>query len=178
MVEALFAVHGLRFTYLSLGRFDQQVTTRFHLDGAPPASLLMLGYEPSRVASRLFLADYSRAAFDLGISPAAFLQDYNLMYCKGAEALHGYITEVNPPVAGHATILLVKNSLLPLNAAGTNPLGVMHKAEIEAPDATQQRIVNSILLTAGEASTPDDHKREVDFLASDAISPQVYLGKA
>src|SRR5580704_415366 len=56
---------GRRFACRSVGRFDQQETTKFHLDGAPAESLLMLGYEPSRVRSRLLLADYSRCAFDL-----------------------------------------------------------------------------------------------------------------
>ena len=52
---------GLKpFAYRSMGRFDQQVTTKFHLDGAPAESLLMLGYEPSKVRSRLFLAHYTR----------------------------------------------------------------------------------------------------------------------
>src|SRR5262245_44340000 len=64
-----------RFVYKSMARFDQQETTMFHLDGAPEQSMLMLGYEPSRVRSRLFLADYTRAAFDLGITPQQFLTD-------------------------------------------------------------------------------------------------------
>ena len=40
------------FAYLSMARFDQQETTKFHLDGAPAESLLMLGYEPSKIRSR------------------------------------------------------------------------------------------------------------------------------
>jgi hypothetical protein len=46
-----------RLIFRSLGRFDQQETTKFHLDGAPDQSLLVLGYEPSVVRSRLWLAD-------------------------------------------------------------------------------------------------------------------------
>src|SRR5258708_31161424 len=33
---------GKMFIYRSMGRFDQQVTTKFHLDGAPLQSMLML----------------------------------------------------------------------------------------------------------------------------------------
>src|SRR4051794_24938101 len=33
---------GERFVIRSMGRFDQHVTTKFHLDGAPAKSLLML----------------------------------------------------------------------------------------------------------------------------------------
>lgn len=39
------------FLFRSMGRFDQQETTKFHLDGAPNQSMLMLGYEPSKVAA-------------------------------------------------------------------------------------------------------------------------------
>jgi hypothetical protein len=38
--------------------------------------MLILGYEPSKVHSRMFLADCTHAAFDLGITPEQFLQDY------------------------------------------------------------------------------------------------------
>src|SRR5258708_27001262 len=44
---------GKRFIYRSMGRFDQQVTTKFHLDGAPLESMLMLATagasEPDRI---------------------------------------------------------------------------------------------------------------------------------
>src|SRR5271166_6219249 len=73
------------FVYRSMSRFDQQETTKFHIDGAPAESLLMLGYEPSNVRSRLILADYSRAAFDLGIEPKQLLKDFNPMFRKGEE---------------------------------------------------------------------------------------------
>src|SRR4051812_36229913 len=45
---------GHPFRFASMARFDQQVTTKFHLDGAPAESMLILGYEPSNVVSRLF----------------------------------------------------------------------------------------------------------------------------
>ena len=82
---------GKPFLFASMARFDQQVTTKFHLDGAPAQSMLILGYEPSRVVSRLFLADYTRAAFDLGITPQQFLNELNPMYKKGEELLGRYI---------------------------------------------------------------------------------------
>ena len=50
---------GKPFVFRSMARFDLQETTKFHLDGAPDQSMLMLGYEPSKVVSRLFLADYT-----------------------------------------------------------------------------------------------------------------------
>src|SRR5450755_468744 len=113
---------GRPFAYRSMARFDQQETTKFHLDGAPDQSMLMLGYEPSRVRSRLFLADYTRAAFDLGIAAQRFLQDFNPMYKKGEDLLGRYVTELPQPPDGHSRILLVNNGSLPFTEERTNPL--------------------------------------------------------
>src|SRR5262249_34488662 len=58
--------HGGELLFHSVSRFDQQAQTRPHRDGGPDASLLILGYEPTEVVSRVSLMDYSRAAFDRG----------------------------------------------------------------------------------------------------------------
>src|SRR3954453_17595156 len=61
--------HGAGLVFLSMSRFDQQTPTRPHRDGGPDASVLLLGYEPSEVPSRLYLLDYTRAARDRGLTP-------------------------------------------------------------------------------------------------------------
>jgi hypothetical protein len=163
---------GESFRFRSLARFDQQETTKFHLDGAPSASLLVLGYEPSGVHSRLFLADYTQAAYDLGVTPHQFLRDFNPMYRKGEELLGRYVTELPQPADGHARILLVNNSSLPFTEARTNPLGVMHKAEIATPDEAERRIVNSMLLvTEGEEI---GQGQQEEFVKTDKISHKAY----
>lgn len=161
------------FVYKSMARFDQQETTKFHLDGAPEQSMLMLGYEPSRVRSRLFLADYTRAAFDLGITPQQFLHDFNPMYKRGEDLLGRYVTELPQPHDGHSWILLVNNSSLPFTEARTNPLGVMHKAIIVTPDDAERRIVNSTMLAVGEADEIGQEQQQ-DFVTTDKISQKVY----
>ena len=162
-----------RFAYKSMARFDQQETTKFHLDGAPEQSLLMLGYEPSKVQSRLFLADYSRAAFDLGISPQQFLHNYNPIFKKGEELLGRYVRELPQPLDGHSRILLVNNSSLPFTEARTNPLGVMHKAIIVTSDDAERRIVNSTMLAVGETDEIGQEQQR-DFVTTDKISQKVY----
>jgi hypothetical protein len=163
---------GQPFVFRSMARFDQQETTKFHLDGAPEQSMLMLGYEPSEVRSRLFLADYTRAAFDLGITPQQFLNDFNPMYRKGEELLGRYVTELPQPAEGHARILLVNNSSLPFTEDGANPLGVMHKAEVMAPTESERRIVNStMLVTEGDEIGPEKQR---EFVTTDKISQKVY----
>lgn len=163
---------GKPFTYRSMARFDQQETTKFHLDGAPEQSMLMLGYEPSKVRSRLFLADYTHAAFDLGITPQQFLQDFNPMYKKGEELLGRYISELPQPSEGHSWILLINNSSLPFTEARTNLLGVMHKAIIVTPDDAERRIVNSTMLAVGGDEI--GFEKQEEFVTTEAISQKVY----
>ena len=169
-----FSVHvgGKPFLFRSMARFDQQETTKFHLDGAPAESMLILGYEPSKVHSRLFLADFTRAAFDLGITPEKFLHDFNPMYKKGEELLGRYTTELPQPDKGHSSILFVNNSSLCFTEAKTNPLGVMHKAIIVTPDENKQRIVNSTMLVM-EGNEISVEKQE-EFVRTDKISQKGY----
>lgn len=161
------------FTYKSMARFDQQETTKLHLDGAPEQSMLMLGYEPSRVHSRLFLADYTRAASDLGITPQQFLHDFNPMYKKGEDLLGRYVTELPQPHDGHSRILLINNSSLPFTEGRTNPLGVMHKAIIVTPNDAERRIVNSTMLAVGHGDEIGEEQQQ-DFVTTDKISQKVY----
>jgi hypothetical protein len=162
---------GRPFVFRSMGRFDQQENTKFHLDGAPDPSMLMLGYEPSKVRSRLFLADYSRAAFDLRITPQQFLSDFNPMYRKNEELLAHYVTELPQATESHGYILLINNSSLPFTEGRTNPLGVMHKAEILNPTQAGQRLVNSMMLvTEGEEIGKDQQEA---FMRTKEISKKI-----
>lgn len=167
---------GKSFLFRSMGRFDQQETTKFHLDGAPDESLLMLGYEPSKVRSRLFLADYTRCSFDLGIQPTQFLKDLNPMYRKGQELLARYITELPQLAEGHARILLVNNSNLPFTANRMCPLGVMHKAEMLNPTASERRIVNSVMVVTAEVGAKESvtDAQLTEFITTDRISEKTY----
>jgi hypothetical protein len=159
--------------YRSMGRFDQQETTRFHLDGAPEQSMLMLGYEPSRVQSRLSVADFARCAFDLGIEPKRFLDEFNPMYRRGEEMLVRYVTELPQPAEDHSRILLINNSSLPFTETRTNSLGVLHKAEIVNPDDSERRVVNSTMLGAG---CPEEvsEARQREFVCTNEISKKTY----
>jgi hypothetical protein len=135
--------------------------------------MLMLGYEPSRVHSRLFLADYTRAASDLGITPQQFLHDFNPMYKKGEDLLGRYVTELPQPHDGHSRILLINNSSLPFTEGRANPLGVMHKAIIVTPNDAERRIVNSTMLAVGHGDEIGEEQQQ-DFVTTDKISQKVY----
>ena len=137
-----------------LGRFDQQVTTRFHRDGAPAESLLTLGYEPSAVASRFFVADACRAAAAAGLSVTEFLHRHNPMQPAGEALLAPVTTELELP-PGRACVVVLNNSMLPPDAPRPHVLGVLHKGEIPRPDPTRSRVINSVgWAVEGKTTTP------------------------
>jgi hypothetical protein len=152
-----FTPMGIR----SLGRFDQQESTRFHRDGGPAINLLVLGYEPTPIRSHLYLADPFRAARQLQRDPEELIGE--LMFRPSEEALAGHIVELPQPSSGHSTILIVNNS-----AQG---LCLLHKAVVPAPDESQVRLVNSMMLAvkstseSEEAVTPEEER---DFLTTTA----------
>jgi len=163
---------GRYLVYQSMARFDQQVTTKFHLDGGPPESFLMLGYEPSEVHSSLAMADYTLAAWKLGIEPAAFVRDHNPMYASGAKLLEGTITALSGFDPRRATILVINNSCVPYDERGRHLLGVMHQATIPYPDSAKQRIVNSTMFRPAvsvdeEALSP---KQQQEYIITEQIS--------
>lgn len=146
--DRFHALTGRHLVYLSMGRFDQQETTRFHLDGAPEVSFLMLGYEPSEVPSELAMTDYSRAAAELGITPRQFLTDYNPMFAEGQRLLAPFVTRLTAFDPTAAQVLLINNSSRPFTGDIADQLGVMHQATIPQPNVARQRLVNSTMLAS------------------------------
>jgi hypothetical protein len=160
MVELVDAF-PLSFVPERFGRFDQQVSSKFHRDGAPSASLLVLGYEPTAVRSRFWIADSSAAASAAGMSLKDYLAAHNPMFPSGEAKLAPFITELDLPhgaavkpgfacdrsreTTGESFLVVVNNCLLPLD--GANPLGVLHKAVIPSPDPAGRRVINSIGFT-------------------------------
>lgn len=157
-------------TVQSAQRFDQQNTTRFHLDNGPDESYLLLGYEPSPVSSELAVADYARAAFDLGISPTEYLDRYNPMFAGNAERLVPYTTRLDLFDSRSAQLLIINNSRLPFDAGGRNRLGVLHQATIPAPIPAETRVINSVQIApASQASEKVSSAEWETFLGEDMI---------
>lgn len=140
----LVAAFPVAFVPERFGRFDQQVSSKFHRDGAPPASLLVLGYEPTNVFSRFWIADSSAAASAAGMSLKDYLSAYHPILPAGEAKLAPFVTELELP-HGDAYLVVANNSLLPLD--GKTPLGVLHKAVIPSPDPAGRRVINSIGFT-------------------------------
>lgn len=130
--------------YLSAGRFDQQTSTRPHLDGGPDESMLMLGYEPSDIAADLEISDYTRCAADMGLSPKEFMERHNPMFHAGFELLRPYATALQCFDPSVFQIVAINNSSAPIDEQ--HWLGTLHTATIPNPDESKRRIINSTML--------------------------------
>jgi hypothetical protein len=159
--------------YQSLTRFDQQVTTKPHRDGGPDESILMLGYEPSLIESRLEMSDYSKCAHDLGMTPAEFLDQFNPMFPDGQNRIAAYTTPIDNFDNTSFQIMLINNSI---NRLGEGLVGVLHTARIINPNPDLSRIVNSTMI----ASVPQGHGESIsveeqnDFVTSAVVRRAVY----
>jgi len=154
--------------YYWIGRFDQQTTTKFHRDNAPTDSYLMLGYEPTAINSKLFVADYHQLVSKENISVDTYYEKYNPIFKKGEEHLVPFITEIESLEKEAYQIILLNNSDL----HSRKTCGVLHKAEMINKNPNEPRIVNSIMLYLKPFNEPSRiAKKEVTkFLESDEVS--------
>lgn len=86
-----------QLNYQSVGRFNHQHTSKLHRDTANEYSFLMLGYEPTKVHSKVYVADYSKYIETMNISLEAFFEgdrDANLI--NNNSVLNSFVTELNP----------------------------------------------------------------------------------
>lgn len=178
--EELAAIHhqktGGALVYLSAARFDQQASTKPHIDGGPESCMLMLGYEPSEVDSELEFADYSKCAFDLGITPREFLEQHNPMFQAGYELLRPYSTRIPCFSASDYQIICVNNSVGAYSESKPNWQGVLHTAEILTPDDTKRRIINSTMIASAPAGTADaiSHREQQEFITTNVVRRKGY----
>ncbi|MCB9235073.1 MAG: hypothetical protein H6581_25690 [Bacteroidia bacterium] len=167
--QLLQAKNGLNLKYYWLGRFNQQASTKYHLDNAPVQSILMLGYEPSPISSELFIADYVQFAVDHGLTVSDFFEHHNPVFADNEKQMKPYITRPPKLSPEKSRIVLINNST---SEPGDGTLGVLHMAQIKNPDLSKSRIVNSIMLEIQTDPQDEETERqeEGDFLASEAVN--------
>jgi hypothetical protein len=147
--------NGDSLVYASAARFDQQESTKLHLDSGPDESFLMLGYEPSEVDSQLAIADYAQCAWDMGLSPKDFLARHNPIFRAGEDLLRPYTTTIPCFSRRDYQIVCINNSSAPFTASGTTWQGTLHAAKILTPDETKCRVINSTMVVRAPLGTPD-----------------------
>lgn len=162
---------GNTLAYLSAGRFDQQQTTRPHLDGGPDECLLMLGYEPSTIDSELEIFDYAKCAFDHDLSPKEFMARYNPMFKCGYDILYPYCTRIPCFSTTDYQIICINNSCSPYSESQPAWQGTLHTATIMTPDEAQRRVINSTMIASVPAGTADtiDAEELNDFVSTSMV---------
>lgn len=167
---------GQTLVYLSAARFDQQETTRPHLDGGPEECFLMLGYEPSNVDSQLEISDYSKCAFDMGVTPKQFMSQHNPIFQAGYEMLRPYTTRIPCFSRSDFQIVCINNSSA--DHSNTNPAwqGTLHTAVILTPDESERRVINSTMIASVPAGTPDSvsEAQQADFVSTSTVRRRGY----
>jgi hypothetical protein len=128
----------------------------------------MLGYEPTAINSKLFVADYHQLVSKENIPVDIYYEKYNPLFKKGGKHLAPYITDIESLKKEAYQILLLNNSDL----HSRKTYGVLHKAEMINKNPDEPRIVNSIMLYLKPFNEPTRiAKKEVlRFLESDEIS--------
>jgi hypothetical protein len=153
------SIHASRtqetLVYLSAARFDQQESTKPHLDGGPDQCFLMLGYEPSEISSELEITDYTRCAHELGLSPREFMAKHNPMFKSGHELLRPYATRIPCFSTDDFQIVCINNSSAPYSADGITWQGTLHTATILTPDESKLRVINSTMIARAPMDSRD-----------------------
>lgn len=157
--RAMATIHetatGASLAYLSTARFDQQSSTKPHLDAGPEESFLMLGYEPSEVEADLVITDYSRCAYDLGLTPKELLNRHNPMFQSSHEVLRPYATRIPCFSPADYQIVCVNNSSAEYSVDASRWQGTLHTATIARPNEMLRRVINSTMIASVESGTPD-----------------------
>ncbi len=157
--RAMAAIHTSQtqetLVYLSAARFDQQESTKPHLDGGPDECFLMLGYEPSEITSELEIADYTKCALDLGLTPKEFMAKHNPMFESGADLLRPYVTRIPCFPTNDFQIVCINNSSAAYSADGIQWQGTLHTATILTADESKRRIINSMMIARVQSGSCD-----------------------
>ena len=178
--RAMAAIHesvtGNTLIYLSAARFDQQTTTKPHLDGGPDECFLMLGYEPSTVDAELEISDYAKCAFDLGLSPKEFMAKHNPMFHSGYEMLRPYSTRIPCFSKTDYQIICINNSSAAFARNQPTWQGTLHTATILTPDESKRRVVNSTMIASAATGTPDTitESQQQEFINTSIVRRRGY----
>jgi len=161
---------------LSAARFDQQVSTKAHRDGGPDECILILGYEPSDVQAELALADYAKCAFEMGLTPAEFLEGHNPMFRSGEQLLHSYTTTLEGFSNRCYQIVLINNSVAPYSPDRPAWQGVLHTASIRNPSDALRRVVNSMMIGSLPIGIPEEvpESQQEEFVTTRVVRRRGY----
>ncbi len=158
-----------KLIYQSIGRFNHQNTSRFHRDTAENHSFLMLGYEPTKVDSKVYVADYSKYIEVHNIPLLNYFEnDESTNTIGNYDCLEPYITELNPFYKNHFRLLILNNS----KSFTEKTYGVFHRGEIPNKVEQENRVLNYMMLYLSGKLVEEKYSNEIvnDFISTKLVS--------
>ncbi len=158
-----------KLIYQSIGRFNHQNTSRFHRDTAENHSFLMLGYEPTKVDSKVYVADYSKYIEVHNIPLLNYFEnDESTNTIENYDGLEPYITELNPFYKNHFRLLILNNS----KSFTEKTYGVFHRGEIPNEVEQENRVLNYMMLHLSDKLVEEKYSNEIvnDFISTKLVN--------
>ncbi len=158
-----------QLNYQGIGRFNQQHSSRFHRDSAPEHTFLILGYEPTKVQSKVFIADYTKYIENHDQSLASFFggtEDVNTI--ENDHLIESYVTELTPFPKNHYRLVVLNNS----KSFKEKTFGVFHRGKILKKIENENRILNYMMLKLCDEHQEEDYDQEaiINFIHTDNVN--------
>ncbi len=157
-----------QINYQWMSRTNHRNSSKFHIDTAPEQSILILGYEPTSVESKAYLADYTKYLEDQNLSAQDYFRNsINGNFAPDDEALTPYVSEVSPFPKEHYRLLVINNS----RSFGQKSYGVFHRGEVPENLNQEDRLVNGVMVSLCDLGTPESYEEHLiaNFVNSDLV---------
>ncbi len=155
-----------QLNYHWLSRANHRNSSNFHIDTAPEHSILILGYEPTSVESKVFLADYTKYLEAENLSAQDYFRNsFNGNFAQNDEELAPYVSETTPFPKDHCRLVIINNS----RSYGQKSYGVFHRGEVSDNLDQRDRVVNRVMVNLCDVGVEESNMEEMisNFMNSD-----------
>lgn len=160
---------GKQINYQWMSRANHRNTSNFHIDTAPEESILILGYEPTTIESKVYLADFTKYLEEKDLEAQDYFRNsVNGNFAPDDEELTPYVSELTPFPKGHYRLVIINNS----RSYGQKSYGVFHRGEVPNNLEQEDRIVNAVMIAVCEMGVEESCSEYMisDFAKTDLVS--------
>lgn len=157
-----------QLNYHWMSRGNHRNSSKFHIDSATDHSILMLGYEPTTVESKVLLADYTKYLEDKGLSAQEYFSNgLNGTYAPNDDELQLYVSELSPFPKEHYRLVVINNS----RSFGQKTYGIFHRGEVYENFNQSDRVVDALMISICEVGTEEIHGEHAinNFMNTDHV---------
>lgn len=158
-----------QINYQWMSRANHKNSSNFHIDSAPEESVLILGYEPTIVESKVYLADYTKFLEEKGLAAQDYFRNsINGNFAPNDDELTPYVSELTPFPKDHYRLVIINNS----RSYGQKSYGVFHRGEVQKNINQKDRIVNAVMIAVCEMGVEESCSEFMisDFAKTDLVS--------